>query len=85
MCVCVCTALSAQIKVADRPVTQQGLGGLRTGSKGTTYIISNSFSSENIHRASLGAVLHISLLLFIPTNIPTNIPTKVNSSSQVSV
>ena len=47
MCVCVCTALSAQIKVADRPVTQQGLGGLRTGSKGT-YIISNSFSSEII-------------------------------------
>jgi intraflagellar transport protein 74 len=27
-------ALSAQIKVADRPVTQQGLGGLRTGAKG---------------------------------------------------
>ena len=28
------TALSSQIKVADRPVTQQGLGGIKTGSKG---------------------------------------------------
>ena len=27
-------ALSSQIKVADRPVTQQGLGGMKTGAKG---------------------------------------------------
>lgn len=27
-------ALGAQIKVADRPVTQQGLGGMKTGAKG---------------------------------------------------
>ena len=30
----VTVALSSQIKVADRPVTQQGLGGMRTGAKG---------------------------------------------------
>ena len=29
-------ALGAQIKVADRPVTQQGLGGMKTGAKGPT-------------------------------------------------
>ena len=29
------TALNSQIKVADRPVTQQGLAGMKTGSKGT--------------------------------------------------
>lgn len=27
--------LSAQIKVTDRPVTQQGLSGMKTGGKGT--------------------------------------------------
>ena len=30
------TALNSQIKVADRPVTQQGLAGMKTGSKGTS-------------------------------------------------
>ena len=36
-CVVLCTALSAQITVADRPVTQQGLGGMKTGAKGATH------------------------------------------------
>lgn len=30
--------LSAQIKVTDRPVTQQGLSGMKTGGKGTLGI-----------------------------------------------
>ena len=34
MCYMYVTALGAQIKVADRPVTQQGLGGMKTGAKG---------------------------------------------------
>lgn len=29
-----CPVLNSQIKVADRPVTQQGLRGIKTGSKG---------------------------------------------------
>ena len=31
---CLSPALGSQIKVADRPVTQQGLGGMKTGGKG---------------------------------------------------
>lgn len=31
--------LSAQIKVADRPVTQQGLSGMKTGMKGILSLI----------------------------------------------
>lgn len=37
VCVCVlltCVVLNSQIKVADRPVTQQGLRGIKTGSQG---------------------------------------------------
>ena len=30
----VSAALGSQIKVADRPVTQQGLGGMKTGARG---------------------------------------------------
>ena len=36
----VSAALGSQIKVADRPVTQQGLGGMKTGARGRN----NSFS-----------------------------------------
>ena len=41
-CICIfCpVALSSQIKVADRPVTQQGLGGMKTGVKGQLKLIS---------------------------------------------
>lgn len=33
--------LSAQIKVTERPVTQQGLSGMKTGMKGRFEMISN--------------------------------------------
>lgn len=38
--------LSAQIKVTDRPVTQQGLSGMKTGIKGRFEMT----SGQSVHR-----------------------------------
>ena len=43
------TALNSQIRVADRPVTQQGLAGMRTGSKGTVQKRINLRINQNYH------------------------------------
>lgn len=40
--------LSSQIKVADRPVTQQGLSGMKTGMKGTY------FKKDVLYKKSIG-------------------------------
>nr|KAF6314675.1 intraflagellar transport 74 [Myotis myotis] len=40
--------LSSQIKVADRPVTQQGLSGMKTGIKGIYFKKMSTFCIRNI-------------------------------------
>lgn len=40
--------LSAQIKVADRPVTQQGLSGMKTGMKGLFNVLHPHTGSPSI-------------------------------------
>lgn len=40
--------LSSQIKVADRPVTQQGLSGMKTGMKGIYFMKMNIFCSKTV-------------------------------------
>lgn len=40
--------LSSQIKVADRPVTQQGLSGMKTGIKGIYFQKMSIFSIRSI-------------------------------------
>ena len=40
--------LSSQIKVADRPVTQQGLSGMKTGMKGNYFKKMNIFCIRSI-------------------------------------
>lgn len=40
--------LSSQIKVADRPVTQQGLSGMKTGIKGIYFKKMNIFCTRSI-------------------------------------
>lgn len=47
--------LSPHIKVADRPVTQQGLSGMKTGMKGIFYVESRCRSvSKSFNRAFKG-------------------------------
>ena len=54
------TALNSQIRVADRPVTQQGLAGMRTGSKGTSISFNfDSWMSLIIHHS---CIMHFSNL-----------------------
>lgn len=40
--------LSSQIKVADRPVTQQGLSGMKTGMKGIYFMKMNIFCFKTV-------------------------------------
>jgi len=68
--------LSAQIKVTDRPVTQQGLSGMKTGMKGQKWpgcssrlpwqrlrlILSSSFSPQGPQRQILDKSYYLGLL-----------------------
>lgn len=54
--------LSAQIIVADRPVTQQGLSGMKTGMKGRTEVISTPLFGW-ICKLPVSSVISLSLSL----------------------
>ena len=63
MCI---VALGAQIKVADRPVTQQGLGGMKTGAKGPNRQVQDRSYFLGLLRLvpdplHVGGMLHICL------------------------
>lgn len=47
----VSAALGSQIKVADRPVTQQGLGGMKTGARGRNNSHSRPLVLVHVGRA----------------------------------
>lgn len=45
--------LSAPIKVTDRPVTQQGLSGMKTGIKGEFNVASSLYDLNHLHQTHL--------------------------------
>lgn len=50
--------LSAPIKVADRPVTQQGLSGMKTGMKGRFEVTSAHFTWIHVCLCDLCSLLN---------------------------
>ena len=56
----VSAALGSQIKVADRPVTQQGLGGMKTGARGR-----NNSRSQTTGFSSRGESLRPLVLVLV--------------------
>lgn len=60
--------LSAPIKVADRPVTQQGLSGMKTGMKGKFDVTSDHFDiSRHCHNKHYNMpIIHLTCVNFSP-------------------